>query len=72
MPAHGRGTLHTSSEGFADPAGDHAPDYFGKARYERGMKKGHLPVAGVAEFGLGRVFVVCDQNAFGDAWLFYR
>jgi hypothetical protein len=65
-----RGVAFLSERGWADVAGKHnAPDFYGDGVYNKGDAHGHLAVAATSEFGRGRVYVVGDQNAYGDAWL---
>lgn len=62
-----------SENGWADKAGNEPPAFFGDGVYTEGVdEKGKKAVCATSEFGLGRVFLVSDQNMHGDAWLHFR
>lgn len=62
-----------SQHGWADQAGTLAPDFYGDGKFTPGKdERGAFPVCATSEFGLGKVFVIGDQNIHGDAWLHFR
>ncbi len=65
------GVAFLSDNGFGDfwEEDPSDPGFYGNGVLDPGEPTGRLPVVAAAEYGEGRVFIVGDQNVFGDEWV---